>query len=121
MRYSIGMATPGPTTQHALSLWASSLLQQARIITGLSQRGLAAAAGVPRSTVVRIEAGTMQPTLPMLQRILIAAGQEMRIRLEPYDDHDDVLDNLAALDPERAARFALGGKQLDAALAAGKP
>ncbi len=118
MRYSIGMATPGPTTQHALSLWASSLLQQARIITGLSQRGLAAAAGVPRSTVVRIEAGTMQPTLPTLQRILIAAGQEMRIRLEPYDDHDDVLDNLAALDPDRAARAKAGADEFAARMRA---
>ena len=118
MRYSIGMATPGPTSQHALSLWASSLLQQARIITGLSQRGLAAAAGVPRSTVVRIEAGTMQPTLPTLQRILIAAGQEMRIRLEPYDDHDDVLDNLAALDPDRAACAKAGADEFAARMRA---
>ena len=42
----------------------------------------------------------MQPTLSMLYRILAAADLEPRIRLERYDDHDDILDALA--------RFATG-------------
>jgi hypothetical protein len=43
----------------------------------------------------------MQPTLPLLYRLLAAADLEPRIRLEAYDDHDDVLDALAHRDPER--------------------
>lgn len=34
----------------------------------------------------------MQPTLPLLDRIIVAAGFDLRARLEPYDDHDDILD-----------------------------
>lgn len=115
------MAVPGVTTRRYLDRAAGNLLRLTRIKTGLSQRALAAAAGVPRSTIGRIESGAMQPTFALLNSIIIAADLDMRIHLEPYDDHDDVLDNLDALDPERAARFKRGGEQLDAALAAGKP
>lgn len=110
------MGSPRPSTQHAIRAWAASLLEQARIARGLSQRELAVAAGVPRSTIARIESGQMQPTLPMLQRILIGAGLEMRIRLEPYDDHDDVLDALAASDPDRAQSSRRGVDDLAARL-----
>lgn len=82
----------------------------------MSQRELAVAAQVPRSTIARIESGRMQPTVPMLQKILIAAGWEMRIRLEPYDGHDDVLDALAAADPDRARRTKAGADALAARL-----
>jgi hypothetical protein len=33
-----------------------------------------------------------QPSLPVLARILAAIDLEMRITLEDYDNHDDVLD-----------------------------
>lgn len=110
------MATAGPTTQDAIRAWSSSLLRQARQRSGLSQRELARAADVPRSTIARIESGQMQPTVPMLQKILIAAGWEMRIRLEPYDSHNDVLDALAAADPDRARRAKAGADSLAARL-----
>jgi len=59
---------------------------------------------VPRFTVERIEAGTRQPSLITLSRLLAAVDLEMRIRLEDYDDHDDVLDaNYAAMAPEQQA------------------
>jgi hypothetical protein len=35
----------------------------------------------------------------MLSRLLAAGDPEPRIRLLPYDAHDDVLDALAARDP----------------------
>jgi hypothetical protein len=47
----------------------------------------------------------MQPTLPLLYRLLAAADLEPRIRLDAYDDHDDVLDSLAHRDPEQQARL----------------
>lgn len=65
----MGMATAGPSSQHAVRAWASSLPHQARLRSGLSQRELAVAAKVRRSTVARIESGRMQPTVPMLQKI----------------------------------------------------
>lgn len=80
---------------------AASLLKLARAEAGLSQRALARAAGVPHSTIARIESGAMQPTVPLFYRILAGADREPRIRLEPYDDHDDVLDALAAKFPAK--------------------
>lgn len=63
---------------------------------GWTQRQLAEVARVPQSTIGRIESGAMQPTLPLLDRIIVSADLEVRTRLEPYDDHDDVLDSLDA-------------------------
>ncbi len=94
------MARMGETKQADTERVASSLLKLARAQSGQSQRALAAAAGVPHSTVARIESGVMQPTLPLLYRILAGAGVEPRVRLEAYDDHDDVLDALQASRPE---------------------
>jgi len=95
------MAIQGPTKTTDTEKVAASLLKLARITSGHSQRALAKAALVPHSTVARIESGAMQPTLPLLYRILAAADLEPRIRLEAYDDHDDVLDALATRFPVR--------------------
>lgn len=65
---------------------AGELLRQARAEKHLSQRGLATMAGVPQSTVARIEGGHMQPSLPLLYRILEAAGLKPRTVLEPLTD-----------------------------------
>ena len=89
------MAKMGPTTQAATDALAANVLKLARIKQGLSQRELAVAAGVAQSTIARIESGSMQPTLPLLCRILAGADLEARIHLDSYDDHDDILDILA--------------------------
>jgi transcriptional regulator with XRE-family HTH domain len=65
---------------------AGDLLRRARAEKHLSQRSLAIAAGVPQSTVARIEGGHMQPSLPLLYRLLGAAGMTPRTLLEPTDD-----------------------------------
>lgn len=90
------MAAMGPTRRRHSERWAGNLLRMARAKRGWSQRTLAQVAGVPQSTIGRIESGAMQPTLPLLDRILVAADFDLRTRLEPYDDHDDVLDSLDA-------------------------
>jgi len=97
---------------------AGNLLRLARMRSGLSQRQLAEAAGVPQSTVARIETYRQQPTLPLLARLFAAAGLELRTRLEDYDDHDDVLDaqwaRMTAAEQSQARasqdRFAAAGK-----------
>lgn len=98
----------GPTrTRHSEQL-AGSLLRLARAKRGWSQRQLATAAGVPQSTIARIESGARQPGMPMLVRLLAAADLDLRTRLEEYDDHDDVLDTLNARlsEQQRAANDA---------------
>ena len=99
------MATMGPTTQRHVERLAGNLLRRARAQKGLTQRQLAELAGVPQSSIAKIESGARQPTLPVLTRILVAVDLEPRIALEPYDDHDDVLDADAAArtPPERDA------------------
>jgi transcriptional regulator with XRE-family HTH domain len=98
----------GPTTAGHVERLAANLLKLARARAGMSQRELADAAHVAQSTIARIESGTRQPSLPVLARILAATDLEMRITLEEYDNHDDVLDaEHARLSVnERAARWA---------------
>ena len=94
----------GPTTLHNTQRLAGNLLRLARIRRHLTQRQLAAAAGVSPSTIGRIESGAVQPSLPMLAKLLAAVDLDLRIRLEEYDDHDDVLDRLAERFPERQVK-----------------
>lgn len=61
----------------------ATLLRQARTRAGLSQRALARRAGTAQSVVARIEAGHTSPTWETLERLLAAAGVEMRAHTEP--------------------------------------
>ena len=58
---------------------AAYLLRQARRRSRLSQRQLANRAGVPQSTVARIELGTLSPRTDTLDRLLRAAGQTLSV------------------------------------------
>jgi transcriptional regulator with XRE-family HTH domain len=73
----------------ALPSPAAGLLQLARHRSGLSQRELAERAGVPKTMVSAYERGKHQPTLPTLERLLRAAGWELRLQLVPYDPQSD--------------------------------
>lgn len=109
------MATMGPTTQRAVEHFAANLLKLARMERGWSQRDLARQSGVPQSTIAEIETSARQPSWPLLCRLLAAADLEPRVHLEPYDNHDDVLD---ASDARLAAEArAVKTEQLDDFLA----
>ncbi len=82
----------GVTKSAAVERLAGNLLKLARIERGMTQRELAEVAKVAQSTIARIEAGSRQPSLPLMSRILAAVDLELRITLAPYDAHDDVLD-----------------------------
>ena len=56
---------------------ASEIVVGLRAGSGLSQRALAERVGCTRSTIMRIEAGEMDPTVTMLARIASAAGQRL--------------------------------------------
>ena len=106
----------GPTTQRHVERLAGNLLRRARAQKGLTQRQLAELAGIPQSSIAKIESGARQPTLPVLTRILAAVDLEPRIALERYDDHDDVLDARATTrsDEERAAAASSVDRLIDA-------
>ena len=56
---------------------AATVLRHARRHAGLSQRGLARRAGVPQSTVGRIESGAVDPAASTLDRLLRACGEQL--------------------------------------------
>lgn len=96
----------GPSRVEASRRLAGNVLKLARLRRGLTQRQLAELAGVPQSTVGRIEAYRQQPTVPTLARLLAAADLELRTRLEDYDPHDDVLDaERAGMSPAQRERL----------------
>ena len=77
--------SPAPTT-------AAGLLRLARSKTRLTQSEIAELAGVSQQTISAYETGRMDPTISTLERLLGAAGLEMRIRLEEHGDHDESLE-----------------------------
>jgi len=100
------------TRSYEIPSTAAALLQLARLKAGLSQRELADRAGVPATMVSAYERDKRQPTVETLLRLLHAAGFDLRMRLEPYDPHDDVL---AALEEARTPRErARRDRQIDA-------
>jgi transcriptional regulator with XRE-family HTH domain len=73
---------------------AGSLVRLARLKAGLTQRQLADRLGVTQPVVAADESGRRQPTVPTLMRIVSAAGFDLRLRLDPHEDHDEVLESL---------------------------
>lgn len=69
------------TVDLARSLAAN--LRQARERRGLSQAGLAAQCGVPRSTIASIESGSSNPTLSVLARLSAALQLSLEELLNP--------------------------------------
>lgn len=84
-----------------MSSWAGNLIKLARREAGISQRELARRAGTSQATLSAYEAGRKSPSLDTLARIIRAAGQDLRIQVVPYDDHDDVMAAYEASLPKR--------------------
>ena len=81
----------------------------------MTQRELASAAGVPQSTIGRIETGRINPTLDTLRHLLRTAGQDLELVPAIGADEDRTLirDRLR-LTP--AARAALAIREARAAI-----
>jgi transcriptional regulator with XRE-family HTH domain len=79
------------------------LLRKARNRAGLSQRSLAAKAGVPQSTVGRIETGAIEPRIDTLLRILHASGHDLELgpRLGEGVDRAQIRERLALTPRQR--------------------
>lgn len=84
-----------PSTRLVTLLGAT--VRQQRHLRELSQRQLAALAGVSQAAVARIERGERAPTIPVLERILAAMNVQLVVGVEPLDAHLDArMDDLAA-------------------------
>lgn len=108
---------------HSLSLGYSRRMLAARLVVyarrraGLSQRALARAAGVPHSTVARIELGQLSPRTVTLDRLLRAAGHSLATEpaLGVGIDRSQIR-QLLRLTPEQRARLAAADAALLSAL-----
>jgi transcriptional regulator with XRE-family HTH domain len=72
--------------------WSGAVVRRARLMAELTQQQLADVAGTIQQHVAAIENGRRQPTHPALARLLRATGFELRTRLEPFDPHDETIE-----------------------------
>lgn len=99
-----------------------SIVREARRRGGLTQRRLAALAGVSQPTVARIESGASSPSFDEVARLVDRCGLELRVALVEADDADwSVASANLRLDPEArvrqhqaALRFAQAGREAKA-------
>lgn len=96
------------------------LLRYARRRARLSQRALAAKAGVPQSYVARVESSAVDPAVSSLSRLLRACGTTLEAMPGTGEGVDrTVMTRLRRLSPaerlDRAAADAAGLAALDAA------
>ena len=97
----------------------ASIVREARRRAGLTQAALAARAGVPKSTVGRIESGARTPSAELVERLVRAAGLELTPSLsEPDPGTDSMFERTLRRTPAqrladatRAARFVLHGRR----------
>jgi transcriptional regulator with XRE-family HTH domain len=89
--------------------WGASL-RKARRRAGLTQRQLAELAGVPQSTVARIEAGTHLPRIDTLDQLLRATGMQLEVsHLRGLGVDRSQIAALLALTPDE--RVQMGAKE----------
>jgi transcriptional regulator with XRE-family HTH domain len=97
----------------------SNLVREARRRAGFTQAKLAERAGVPKSTVGRIESGARMPSTEMVERLVRAAGLDISVSLsEPDPGTDSMFERTLRRSPAerladatRAARFVLRGRR----------
>jgi transcriptional regulator with XRE-family HTH domain len=90
---------------------AAGILRSVRQKADLTQQQLAEAAGMSQQVVSAYETGRREPTLPMLLRLVRAAGLDLRFRLEALDRHDESLTQyLEALPPKVRAEIEVASR-----------
>lgn len=100
---------------------AARLVKQARRKAGLSQRSLALRAGLPQSTIGRIEAGTTDPRTGTLNKILEACGFELEVERRLGDGVDRTqIREFLALSPKQRLEAATSAARNLARLKKGK-
>ena len=97
----------------------SNLVKEARRRAGFTQAELAQRAGVPKSTVGRIESGARVPSTEMVERLVRASGLDVSVSLsEPDPGTDSMFERTLRRSPAerladatRVARFVLRGRR----------
>ena len=92
----------------------ATLLRKARHDAGLSARALAAKAGVPTTTVTRIENGSTDPGFATLSRLLGAAGFDLEITAQARGDAPTTMASLVTAVEEREDRLRIDWTRLRA-------
>ena len=98
----------------------AKLVGVARRLGRLSQRELAAIAGVPQSTVARIESGAIEPRSSTIDRILSSIGYG--VGLEPLltgDVDRTLIRRFLRLTPSQRIEYSASGGRLTQQLRAG--
>lgn len=101
----------------------ANIVREARRRSGMTQAELAERAGVPKSTVGRIESGARIPSSEMVECLVAAAGWNVSVSLsEPDPGTDSMFERTLRRTPAerlsdatRAARFVLRGRRAIAA------
>ena len=94
------------------------LIRLARMRAKLTQAELARRAGTSQATISAYESGRKSPTVATLSRLLRASGFDLRARIEPHDDHDEVLaEQESQRSPEERERWRAAQSRFVAAAA----
>lgn len=93
----------------------ATAVRSARHEIGLSQRALAARAGVPQSTVARIESGSLDPRAGTVDRILRAAGHELVSQIRPGQgvDRSQIRERLRLTPRQRIDEVVAASRNVD--------
>jgi predicted transcriptional regulator len=98
----------------------SDLVATARRLARLTQRELAQRAGVPQSTIARIESGAIEPRSSTVQRIVSSAGYELRLEPLVTGDVDrSLIRRFLRLSPAQRIEYAASGGRLAARMRKG--
>ncbi len=94
---------------------AARMLRSTRRRAGLTQRALADKAGLPQSTIGRIETGRTDPGVGTLTRLLRACGYDLAVEpvLGQGVDRTQIRSRLALAPLERVERLAQEARSLD--------
>lgn len=94
---------------------AATQLRQARLRARLTQRALASRAGVPQSTVGRIESASIEVRTSTLDRLLRACGYQLEVhpRLGQGVDRTLLRQRLALSQRERIETMAVAARNIE--------
>lgn len=100
---------------------AGALIAAARLQADLTQAQLAEMGGTTQPTISAYERGTKTPDLATLERIVAAAGFELRMSLATLDDHDKSLERYErTLSPATRRQFVDQQRKRTAARSSGR-
>jgi transcriptional regulator with XRE-family HTH domain len=71
---------------------AAFLIRDARRLSAIAQEELARLAGTSQSAVARLESGRTSPTVATLERLVGAAGFDLRLELVPKREPDPIIE-----------------------------